>query len=218
MRGARGGGRQRQRRGVACVQIDIRATQSHIPYIHSVYIYIHICKTRLQNLQLHCVLLLLCVCPCVCLCVCTSAIAGWPVCMSMCVCVWVVGMGNRGRQDKLTLRPAGSRTLCYSRWLSNRVAWLPIVFDWLRLQQLYRLKLDPRLRVAFVVYPRSVLGDHHRQCKCDRNWQTERILVKTIKYYINYQVYEIRFVFSMNLFYYIHYIYNIYIYLYIYII
>lgn len=56
------------------------------------------------------------------------------VCVHVCLYVgggdgelWELGVG--GRQDKLTLRPAGSRTLCYSIWLSNRVAWLPIVFD-----------------------------------------------------------------------------------------
>lgn len=80
---------------------------------------------------------------------------------------------SKDQTKKKLLRPAGSRTLCYSKWLSSRAVWHPTESDWLRPRQLYRLKLDPRLHVAFVVYPRSVLGDHHRQCRCDRNCKTK---------------------------------------------
>jgi len=79
----------------------------------------------------------------------------------------------RDQTKKLTLRPVESRTLCCNKWLSSRAVWHPTGSDWLRPRQLYRLKLDPLLHVAFVVYPRSVLGDHHRQCRCDRNWNTK---------------------------------------------
>jgi len=72
----------------------------------------------------------------------------------------------RDQTKKLTLRPVESRTLCCNKWLSSRAVWHPTGSDWLRPRQLYRLKLDPLLHVAFVVYPRSVLGDHHRQCRC----------------------------------------------------
>lgn len=87
---------------------------------------------------------------------------------------------QQGPDQKKLLRPAGSRTLCYSKWLSSRAVWHPTESDWLRPRQLYRLKLDPRLHVAFVVYPRSVLGDHHRQCRCDRNCKPKYKLFRHI--------------------------------------